>query len=161
VNPFRLADAIDAWLMAASGWLKAVVIGVTLASMAATVVTKVPRSFLDYARWPVFSGVSQPETFGTDTIADAYEARVIRHDIRDMYTKAHTDQTPLEAATWSKSASSPYPPLTLLALAALAAGGDVAGIGLYGAVSGLAVVFLGLSLVYFLRTRWYCSRCCT
>jgi hypothetical protein len=92
---------------------------------------------------------------GTDTIADNYEARVVRNDVRDMYTKRLVDQTPLEAATWSREASSPYPPVTLLALAGLAAAGDAIGIGLPGMVAGLAVVFLTLSLVYFLRTRWY------
>ena len=33
--------------------------------------------------------------------------------------------------------------------------GDALGIGLYGMVAGLALLFLGLSLIYFLRTRWY------
>ena len=92
---------------------------------------------------------------GTDTIADNYEARVVRNDVRDMYTKRLVEQTPLEAATWSKEAASPYPPVTLLVLAGLAAVGDAAGIGLAGAVAALALVFLALSLVYFLRTRWY------
>jgi hypothetical protein len=92
---------------------------------------------------------------GTDTIADNYEARVVRNDVRDMYTKRLVEQTPLEAATWSKEASSPYPPATLLGLAGLAAVGDAMGVGLAGMVAAVAVVFLALSLVYFLRTRWY------
>ena len=99
--------------------------------------------------------IPKPGEFGTDTIADRYEARVVRHDVRDMYTKRLTDQTPLEAATWSKEASSPYPPAALLALAALSAAGDTLGVGLYGAVFALAILFLLLSLVYFLQTRWY------
>ena len=92
---------------------------------------------------------------GTDTIADNYEARVVRNDVRDMYTKRLVGQTPLEAATWSKEASSPYPPATLLVLAGLAAVGDAVGIGLAGMVAAVAMVFLTLSLIYFLRTRWY------
>ncbi len=133
---FDLVDRLDARLLSISTRVRAVVIVLTLISMAATVLPKMPR-------------------YGTDTIADTYEAKVVRNDVADMYTKAKVDQTPLEAATWSKEASSPYPPATLLTLAALAACGDALGIGLYGMVSILALVFLGLSLRYFLRTRWY------
>jgi hypothetical protein len=99
--------------------------------------------------------MSQPEQFGTDTIADLYEARVVRHDVRDMYTKREVPQTALEADTWTPDASSPYPPVALLSLAALSAAGDAAGVGLYGAVALLAIAFLALSLAYFWRTRWY------
>ena len=129
-------QALDAWLLSFSLPAKTLIIVVTLAVLAA-------------------SALSQPAGLGTDTIADAYEARVVRRDIGDMYTKRLTDQTPLEAATWSKEASSPYPPATLLALAALSAAGDVFGVGLHGAVATLALLFLAGSLVYFLRTRWY------
>jgi hypothetical protein len=72
-----------------------------------------------------------------------------------MYTKREVDQTPLEAATWSKEQSAPYPPVTLLSTAALYALGETSGIGYYGLILGLACLFLGLSLLYFLRTRWY------
>ena len=151
----NILGVIDRRLMAVSAPVRAVVILVTLAVMTYTVLPKIPRPFLDLSRWPALAGVTQPDSFGTDTIADAYEARVVRNDVRDMYTKSKVEQTPLEAATWTKEASSPYPPATLLALAALAASGDALGIGLYGMVAGLAVLFLALSLVYFLRTRWY------
>jgi hypothetical protein len=147
--------AADVWLLSASARVRWVVISITLVVMAVTVVPKVPRAFVDYSRWPLLAGVTQPQEFGTDTIADAYEARVVRHHLADMYTKREVEQTPLEASTWSKEASSPYPPVTLIALAALSAIGDAAGIGLYGMVSLLALLFLGASLVYFLRTRWY------
>ena len=93
--------------------------------------------------------------YGTDTIADMYESKVILNDVGDMYTKQNTEQTPLEASTWTKEASSPYPPAALLALAGLFAAGSALGIGLSGMVSILAVVFLGWSLVRFWRTRWY------
>jgi hypothetical protein len=150
----RLAR-VDAWLLSFSGPAKGIVIAVTLALMAIVAVHEIPRPFIDFSRWPLLSRISQPEGFGTDTIADAYEARVVRHDVRDMYTKRLTDQTPREAETWTKDASSPYPPATLLALAGLAAVGDACGVGLYGAVFALAVAFLGLSLIYCLQTRWY------
>lgn len=146
---------LDAWLLSLSSIAKAIVIAATLASMAVVAVHKIPRPFIDFSRWPLLSHVGQPDGFGTDTIADAYEARVVRHDVGDMYTKRLTDQTPLEAETWTKEASSPYPPAALLALAALSSVGDAFGVGLYGAVFWLALLFLGLSLVYCLRTRWY------
>jgi len=134
---------------------KVLVLAITIAVMTWTALPKIPKPFIDYSRWSLLSGISQPAEYGTDTIADAYEARVVRRDIRDMYTKRLTDQTPLEAATWTKDASSPYPPATLLSLAALSAAGDAFGIGLYGAVFILALAFLAGSLVYCLRTRWY------
>ncbi len=109
--------AVDRWLLSASTRVKTVVIVLTLVSMAATIVPNVPKPFIDYARWPMLAGMAQPDSYGTDTIADAYEARVVRHDVADMYTKRLVEQTPLEAATWSQEASSPYPPATLLALA--------------------------------------------
>jgi len=123
--------------------------------MTAATLPRIPRPAVDFSRWPLLAGITQPDEFGTDTIADMYETRVVRHDLRDMYTKRGVEQTPLEAATWSREASSPYPPVALLGLAALAAMGDAAGVGLYGAVSALALVFLAGSLAYFLRTRWY------
>ncbi len=99
--------------------------------------------------------IAQPESFGTDTIADTYAARVILNDPLDMYTKAHLEQTPLEAATWTKAASAPYPPAVLLAEAGLYAAGARLGIGLYGMVLLVAIAFVGLSAYYFLQTRWY------
>jgi hypothetical protein len=146
---------LDAWLLSRPSWVKATILLLTLASMTVSALHRIPRPFLDLSRWPVLAGISQPAEYGTDTIADRYEARVVRHEVRDMYTKRLTDQTPLEAATWTKEASSPYPPATLLALAALSAAGDAAGVGLYGAICTLAVAFLALSLIYFVKTRWY------
>ena len=134
---------------------RASVIGVTLLIVLAVSLPKVPRTFIDYASVPLLSRVSQPETFGTDTIADTYESKVILNDVRDMYTKQQLAQTPLEAQTWSKEASAPYPPAVLLAEAGLYAIGERIGIGLYGMVLVLALAFLGMSLWYCLRTRWY------
>ena len=70
-----------------------------------------------------------------------YASRVILNDPSDMYTRA-LDQTPLEAETWSKQASSPYPPVTLLSQAALYAVGEAAGIGFYGAVLILSLIHI-------------------
>jgi hypothetical protein len=131
------------------------VILLTLVAMVAAALPNVPRPAIDFSQWPVLRAIDQPEGFGPDTIADGYEARVVLHDVRDMYTKRGVDQTALEASTWSKEASSPYPPVTLLALAGLAFSGQALGVGLYGMVALLAVLFLGLSLAYCLRTRWY------
>jgi hypothetical protein len=104
---------------------------------------------------PLLRSIPQPPAYGTDTIADAYEARVVLRDPRDMYVKREVPQTPEEARTWSKPASAPYPPAVLLVEAGLLqlAGGSRR--GFYLAILGLAAVFLALSLRFFLRTRWY------
>jgi hypothetical protein len=151
----RRLEVIDAWLLARSWPVRTLVLILTVASMTVATLPRIPRPAVDFSRWPLLAGITQPDEFGTDTIADMYEARVVRHDLRDMYTKRGVEQTPLEAATWSREASSPYPPVALLGLAALAAVGDATGVGLYGSVSALALVFLAGSLAYFLRTRWY------
>jgi hypothetical protein len=134
---------------------RTVVLALTVVLMIATSLPNVPRAWLDYSSVPVIGGLQRYETYGNDTIADMYEARVVLADPLDMYTKSKTDQTPLEAATWSKEASAPYPPVALLAMAGLSAVGGAIGIGYYGMVLLLAATFLGLSFAYFLRTRWY------
>jgi hypothetical protein len=100
-------------------------------------------------------GVSQPDTYGPDTIADLYGAKVVLNDISDMYTKARLDQTPLEASTWTKEESAPYPPLMRLTHAAMLAVGEWTGVGFYGLTLALAALFVGGSAWYFLQTRWY------
>lgn len=113
------------------------------------------REYIDYSRIPLLQRVTQPATFGTDTIADMYEAKVILNDPLDMYAKQKLAQTPREAETWSKSASAPYPPVVLLAESALYAVGQRTGLGFYGMVLLVAAAFIGLSAFYFLQTRWY------
>jgi hypothetical protein len=149
------ARVIDRALMRAPRTVRVLVLALTGLSMLMFSLPKVPRPFVDYQALPLVNRLSQPDTYGTDTIADAYEARVVLNDVRDMYTKRLVDQTPLEAATWSKEASAPYPPITLLALAGLLALGTWGGAGLYGSVLGVAIAFVGLSLWYCLQTRWY------
>jgi hypothetical protein len=99
--------------------------------------------------------VPQPATYGPDTIADMYGAKVVLNDVGDMYTKARLEQTQLEASTWTKEASAPYPPATRLAQAAVFALGEWTGVGFYGLTLMLAAVVLALSAWYFLQTRWY------
>jgi hypothetical protein len=150
----RLA-ALDAWLLAWPRARRCAAIALTIAVMIALSLPNVPRPFVDYARVPLLRHISQPATYGTDTIADVYESNVVLNDVFDMYTKAKVDQTPLEAQTWSKAASAPYPPAVLLAEAGLSAIGTRLGVGLYGMVLLLAIAFVGMSLWYCLRTRWY------
>ena len=135
--------------------LRNITLSATVIVMTVTALPHVPRVWLDYSRLTILNRLDQPEAYGTDTIADMYAARVVQNDPLDMYTKAGVEQTPLEAATWSKEASAPYPPVTLLAIAGLYATGEAIGIGYYGMVLVLAGAFLVLSLVYFIRTRWY------
>jgi hypothetical protein len=116
---------------------------------------KVPRQALDFSGLPLLHRVSQPESYGTDTIADMYEARVVLHDVLDMYTKAKTEQTALEARTWSKEASAPYPPVSLLVEAGLFKVGEWTGVGFYWMIVGLACAFIALSLAMSWTTRWY------
>ena len=136
VTASGLVDAVDHYLLFVSTPVRAIVVLLTLISMAVTVLPRLGQ-------------------YGTDTIADMYESKVILNDVGDMYTKQQVEQTPLEAGTWTKEASSPYPPAALLALAGLFATGSALGIGLSGMVSLLAFVFLAWSLVCFWRTRWY------
>lgn len=148
---------LDASLMAAPRRAQYAAMAITAVVMIATALPHVPRQYVDYANLPLplLHRVPQHETYGTDTIADMYEARVILNDPRDMYTKVKVDQTPLEARTWSKAASAPYPPTVLLAEAGLSAIGDRIGIGFYGMILGLAILFVAVSAWYFLQTRWY------
>ena len=135
--------------------MKKLVIALTVVVMIGTSLPNIPRASVDFSGLPLLGRIDQFETHGTDTIADMYEAKVVVNDPLDMYTKAKLAQTPLEAATWSKEASAPYPPVMLLTMAGLYAVGEAIGVGYYGMILALAVMFLGLSLWYFLATRWY------
>jgi len=148
-------DSLDARLLAAPRAVRIAVILGTLAVMVAVSLPRVPRIYLDYSRLPVLNRFTQPDGYGPDSISDMYEAKVVLHDVRDMYTRAGVDETPLEAATWTKAQIAPYPPAALLAAAGLYAVGDATGVGYYGMVLALAVAFIAMSLLYFLRTRWY------
>ena len=114
---------------------------------------RVPRPFADLSRLGL--SISQPATYGPDTVADVYGARVVLNDVGDMYTKAGLDQTPLEASLWTKEESAPYPPAVRLVHAGMLALGERTGLGFYGLTLLLAVFFLVSSAWYFLQTRWY------
>lgn len=116
---------------------------------------RVPRQYVDFSTLPGLRSVSQPDTYGPDTIADMYGAKVVLNNVGDMYTKAHLEQTPLEASTWTKEESAPYPPLMRLTHAAMLAVGEWTGVGFYGLTLALAAFFIGGSAWYFLQTRWY------
>jgi hypothetical protein len=127
----------------------------TVVVMIGTALPHVPRQIADFGGMPLLAGLQRHDTYGNDTIGDGYEARVVLNDWRDMYTKARLEMTPLEAATWPKEACAPYPPAVLLAEAGLYALGTWLGVGFYGAILALAVVFVLTSAWYFSNTRWY------
>jgi hypothetical protein len=151
----RQARAADQALMRTPSGIRALVYLLTVVVMVATGLPHVPRQYADFQGVPLIGEIQRHDTYGNDTIGDGYEARVVLNDWRDMYTKAKVEMTPLEAATWSKEASAPYPPAVLLAEAGLYALGTWLGIGWYGAILTLAIGFVAASAVYFHRTRWY------
>lgn len=151
----RFARRIDAALLATPRRLQYLLMLVTLAAMIWQALPQVPKEFIDFSRISLLSNIPQEPTFGTDTIADAYEARVVLNDPLDMYTKRKVDQTAVEAATWTKAESAPYPPAVLLAEAGLLRLGQWTTLGFYGMVLLLAAIFVLTSAWYFLQTRWY------
>jgi len=150
----RLAD-LDRRLMDVSTTTRRLVIGLSMVAIALLWTQYVPRQYLDYSHVSGFDRIRQYGTYGPDTLSDMYESRVVLHDILDMYTKTHTDQTAEEAATWSREESGPYPPAALLVEAGLYRLGEWTGIGFYGVILGVAGLFVALSAFYFLKTRWY------
>ena len=149
------AAAVDRFLLRVNRPVQYTVIAATVLHMIAVAIPNVPRAYVDYARFPLLSGVRQHDTYGTDTIGNSYVAKVVLNDPLDMYTKARLEQTPLEKATWTREESAPYPPAGLLTTAGLYAIGAATGIEFYGMVLLLAALFVALSLWYFLNTRWY------
>jgi hypothetical protein len=152
---FQWLAGLDRALLAAPPAVRTTAFALTAAVMTATALPHVPRAVADFSGMPLLSGLQRHETYGNDTIGDGYEARVVLNDWRDMYTKTRVEMTPLEAATWPKEACAPYPPAVLLAEAGLYALGSWLGIGFYGSMLTLAVVFVLTSARYFLKTRWY------
>jgi hypothetical protein len=149
------AQRLDARLLAVPRRMQYLIIGLTVALMVAISLPHVPRPWLDYAGVPILHRIDQADTFGPDTIGDGYEARVVLNDPADMYTKRKLEQTPDEATHWSKEESAPYPPAVLLSEAALYAIGERTGLRFYGTILALACLFIALSIVYFVQTRWY------
>jgi len=152
---YQLAQTLDTQLLAVRARTRRLVLALTILTMIGVGLPSVPREYVDYSRMPGLNDVRQERLYGPDTVADMYEAKVVLNDVRDMYTKREYNQTAREAQLWSKEASAPYPPVTLLAVAGLYKLGEVTGVGYYGMVLSLACLFVALSLFYFLRTRWY------
>ena len=146
---------LDAALMAQPTTVRWAAIALTVVAMLWQALPNVSQTWVDFSTTGALHGIRQPATFGTDTIADTYEAKVILNDPHDMYTKEKLAQTALEAETWSKPASAPYLPTVLLAEAGLYAVGQRLGIDLYGMILLCALLFIGTSAWYFLQTRWY------
>ena len=152
---FRRLEALDRVLLGVSVRWRALAYALTVAVMVGSGLSHVPRQYADFTGLPIVGGIQRHATYGNDTIGDGYTARTVLSDWRDMYTKAKVQQTPLEAATWTREASAPYPPAALLAEAGLYAIGTRLGIGFYGAILAVAVVFIAASAAYFFKTRWY------
>jgi hypothetical protein len=152
---FQWVAAVDAALLRAPRRVRISAYVLTIIVMAATALPHLPRQVVDLSGWPLAGTLQRHDTYGPDTIGDGYEARVVLNDWRDMYTKTRLEMTPLEAATWPKEACAPYPPAVLLAEAGLYALGSALGIGFYGALLTLAIMFVVASARYFLKTRWY------
>jgi hypothetical protein len=152
---FRRLAMLDARLLAVPRGFQRLALALTALVMIGECLADVPRAYVNYSTLPLLNRINQHESYGTDTIGDMYEAKVILNDPSDMYTKARLDQTPLEAATWSKPAAAPYLPAALLSEAALYFVGERTGLRFYGMVLLLACLFLAMSAWYFLQTRWY------
>src|SRR5438132_7982709 len=91
--------------MDVSTTMRRLVIGLSMVAIALLWTQYVPRQYLDYSHVSGFDRIRQYGTYGPDTLSDMYESRVVLHDVLDMYTKTHTDQTAEEAATWSREES--------------------------------------------------------
>jgi len=92
------AAAVDRFLLRVNQPVQYTVITATVLHMIAVAIPNVPRAYIDYARFPLLSGIQQHDTYGTDTNGNSYVAKVVLNDPLDMYTKARLEQTPLDDA---------------------------------------------------------------
>ena len=152
---FEWVAGVDRALLRAPRNVRTGAFVLTAVVMAASALPHLPRQIVDFRGLPILSGLQRHDTYGSDTIAEGYEARVVLNDWRDMYTKTKVEMTPLEAATWPKEACGPYPPAVLIAEAGLYALGTWLGVGFYWSILTLAVAFVTMSARYFRATRWY------
>src|SRR5262245_65076878 len=74
------ASALDARLQSVPTRTRYFVLAITSLLMLAVSVPNVPRAYVDYAGLPLLNHIRQHETYGTDTIADMYAARVVLND---------------------------------------------------------------------------------
>jgi hypothetical protein len=155
IRLFRVAEDLDARLLSVSRRTERLAIALTFVVIAFVGIRNVPRAYIDFESIPLLRHVPQYETYGPDTISDMYGAKVVLNSVGDMYTRELLEQTPLEARTWTKEEAAPYLPATLLIEAGLYAVGERTGVGFYGMILALAVLFLATSAYYCLHTRWY------
>ena len=151
----RIATALDTALLAVPRRIQHLVLLGTLIVIVLFSLPRVPRQYADLSHLTSFAGITQPAGYGSDTIADMYGAKVVLNDVGDMYTKARLEQTPVEASTWTREESAPYPPAVRLTQAAMFVVGEWTGIGFYGLTLMIAALFLATSAWYFVQTRWY------
>jgi len=130
VTFLEAAAAVDRFLLRVNRPVQYTVIAATVLHMIAVAIPNVPRAYVDYARFPLLSGVHQPDTYGTDTIGNSYVARVVLNDPLDMYTKARLEQTPLEKATWAGAIDNLGGDVLAWLLATSKIAGTVAAVGL-------------------------------
>ena len=89
--PWFRIGGLDRRLLATPRWAITLIVIATWLVMIAQAIPNVPREYIDLS--PVFGNVQRYETYGPDTVADVYAARVISADVTDMYTKDDTAQT--------------------------------------------------------------------
>jgi hypothetical protein len=70
-------QSADALLMAVPKRTQLALVAATLLVMIWQCLPNVPREWIDYARVPALRSIAQEPSFGTDTIADVYESKVI------------------------------------------------------------------------------------
>ena len=150
----RLATELDTALLAVPRRIQHLVLLGTVIVIVLFSLPRVPRQYADLSHLTPRVSRSRPATVRTRS-PDMYGAKVVLNDVADMYAKARLEQTPLEASTWTKEESAPYPPAVRLTQAAMFAVGEWTGIGFYGLTLMLAALFLATSAWYFLQTRWY------
>ena len=75
---FRTLAAADTWLLSVPPLYRYAATVATFAVIIAVGIRNVPRAYVDFRAIPLLAHIAQPETYGTDTIADMYEARCRR-----------------------------------------------------------------------------------
>jgi len=81
---FQWLASLDQALLRAPRALRTGAFVLTAVVMAATSLPHVPRHIVDFRGVPMLSSLQRHESYGNDTIADGYEARVVLNDWRDM-----------------------------------------------------------------------------
>jgi hypothetical protein len=157
----RVATAADAALLAVPRRTQFVILLGTVLIILVVSLPRVPRQYIDFSALPLRHGVSQPDTYGPDTIADMYGAKVVLNDVGDMYTKAHLEQTPLEATHVDERGIRAVSAADAADACRDASPWRMDRHRFYGLTLALAAFFIGGSAWYFLQTAGTCSRCST